>query len=163
MRHILSYGKGKMLWGHRSTCPCLGSGKAPGGSDPSVENRGIDSVRASVWGWGQCQGLGVGGGLAARVVWVLQEHSHGIKGPEARGSTECWGGWEEQLGHRSLERRGFGVTGGSGFMVQDSGGHLQLFGLGLGQRGSIGDFSWRSDMTRFEYCKIANVENIFMG
>lgn len=90
------------------------------------------------------------------------------KGPEARGSAECCVGvgglTEEQLGHRSLERRGFGGDGEAAVSwCRTQAAICSCLNLVLGKWAALEDFSRRSDMTRFEYCKIVNVENIFMG
>lgn len=84
-----------MLWGH--TAEYL----SPSGVRARLLEEVTLQLRTGEWigVWGQVSeaegsvGAGVGGGLA-RVVWVLQGTLSMGKGPEARGSTECWGSWE---------------------------------------------------------------------
>lgn len=112
MRHTLLREGQDALRAHRRV-PVLVWGQARLLEEVTLQFRTGEwiSVRASVWGWGQCRGLGVGGGLA-RVVWVLQGTLSMGKGPEARGSTECWGSWERSSWDTGAWKEGVsGVTG----------------------------------------------------
>lgn len=94
----------------------------------------MSEAEGSVGGWG----LGV-----AQPEWCeyCRGHSAWVKAQKQEGAQNVGGAERGAAGTQELGKKGFrGRRGGSGFMVQDSGGHLQLFGLGLGQMGSIGGF-----------------------
>lgn len=99
----------------------------------------MSEAEGSVGGWG----LGV-----AQQEWCeyCRKHSAWVKAQKQEGAQNvvcvCVGGADRgAAGTQELGKKGFrGRRGGSSFMVQDSGSHLQLFELGLGQMGSIGGF-----------------------
>lgn len=96
----------------------------------------MSKAEGSVGGWGS-------GVVQSEWCEYCREHSAWVKAQKQEGAQNV-GGAERGAavaGTQELGKKGFrGLRGGSGFMVQDSVSHLQLFGLGLGQMRSSGGF-----------------------
>ena len=132
----------------QSICPPLGSGEAPGGSDPSVENWGMNKYKGKCLGWGQCRGV-------AQSEWCYcREHSAWVKA-QKQEAAQSVGGVERGAavaGTQGLERRGFG--GDEEAVVswcRTQPATCSCLDLVLGKWAATEDFRLRSDMTRYEY------------